>query len=93
MALVFLQQGYSGELPRLTYLTFIDEIYIIAYAPTLGVFGIMLWGSRRYYQALQLESDVGRREALKRLRAFDDVWPAALILLALLMAAVSWFTT
>lgn len=93
LALVFLQQGYSSELPQLPYLSFIDEIYVVAYALTLGAFGLMLWGSRRYYSALQNESEAERKEALRRLDLSDDAWPAAVILVGMVAVTICWFTS
>ena len=92
LTLVFLQQGYSAELPKLPYLTFIDEIYVVAYSLTLGSFGLMLWGCRRYYRALQIESEPERLDALRRLDLSDDAWPAAVILVGMVAVAICWFT-
>ena len=92
LTLVFLQQGYSAELPRLPYLTFIDEIYVVAYSLTLGSFGLMLWGCRRYYRAMQIASELERQEALRQLDLSDDAWPAAVILVGMVAVAVCWVT-
>ena len=92
LTLVFLQQGYSAELPRLPYLTFIDEIYVVAYSLTLGSFGLMLWGCRRYYRAMQISSEPERQQALRQLDLSDDAWPAAVILVGMVAVAVCWIT-
>lgn len=92
LTLVFLQQGYSAELPRLPYLTFIDEIYVVSYALTLGSFGLMLWGCRRYYAAMQIPSEEERNEALRRLDLSDDAWPTAVVLAGMVAVAICWLT-
>lgn len=92
LALVFLQQGYSADLPQLPYLTFIDEVYVVAYSLTIGSFLLMLWGCRRYYRALQIPSEPERQEALRRLDLSDDAWPAAVILVGIVAVAICWFT-
>jgi len=38
LTLVFLQQVYRGELPDLPFLTFFDQVYVIAYVITLFAF-------------------------------------------------------
>ena len=92
LTLVFLQQGYSEELPQLPYLTFIDEIYVVAYGLTLGSFALMLWGCRRYYKALQIPEESERLEELRRLDISDDSWPPAVILVGTVAAVICWFT-
>lgn len=92
LTLVFLQQGYSEDLPQLPYLTFIDEIYVVAYGLTLGSFSLMLWGCRRYYKAMEIEQESERQEALRRLDISDDSWPPAVILVGTVAAVICWFT-
>lgn len=92
LTLVFLQQGYSEELPQLPYLTFIDEIYVVAYGLTLGSFSLMLWGCRRYYKALEISGENERLEELRRLDISDDSWPPAVILVGTVATVICWFT-
>ncbi|MFM9102181.1 MAG: hypothetical protein ACKOPS_12995 [Cyanobium sp.] len=91
LTLVFLQQSSNAELPDLPYLTFIDEVFVVAYLLTLGSFGLMLWGCRRYFKAMQIESEPERKEALRRLDLSDDAWPSAVILVGKVAVAVCWF--
>ncbi|MEB3352994.1 MAG: hypothetical protein VKM34_01970 [Cyanobacteriota bacterium] len=91
LTLVFLQQSSNAELPDLPYLTFIDEVFVVAYLLTLGSFGLMLWGCRRYFKAMQIESEAERKEALRRLDLSDDAWPSAVILVGMVAVAACWF--
>jgi hypothetical protein len=92
LTLVFLQQSYSSELPPLPYLSFIDELYVVAYSLTLLSFLLMLWGCRRYYRALEIEDEDVRRQVLQRLDLSDDSWPAAVLLAGLVSGVICWFS-
>jgi len=92
LTLVFLQQSYSSELPPLPYLSFIDELYVVAYSLTLLSFVLMLWGCRRYYRALEIEDADLRRQVLQRLDLSDDSWPAAVLLVGLVCGVICWFS-
>ena len=92
LTLVFLQQGHDGDLPRLSYLTFLDEVYLICYVLTLGSFVLMLWACRRYYYALEIKDEQQRELELRRLDKSDDYWPTYVILAAIVSIAFSWFT-
>lgn len=92
LTLVFLQQSYSSELPPLPYLSFIDELYVVAYSLTLLSFVLMLWGCRRYYRALEIEDENLRRQVLQRLDLSDDSWPAAVLLVGLVSGVICWFS-
>ncbi|MCP4817091.1 MAG: hypothetical protein GY888_31640, partial [Planctomycetaceae bacterium] len=48
LTLVFLQQTYREELPDLPYLTFLDQVYVIAYVVTLLAFILVIFIGRRY---------------------------------------------
>jgi hypothetical protein len=48
LTLVFLQQSYRSELPSLPFLTFLDQVYVVAYVVTLVAFVLVIWIGRRY---------------------------------------------
>jgi len=50
LTLVFLQQSSNAELPDHPYLTFIDEVFVVAYLLTLGSFGLMHLGMLALFQ-------------------------------------------
>ena len=92
LTLVFLQQSQDSGMPRLPYLTFLDEVYVVAYSLTLGSFLLMLWGCRRYYSALKIEDPVAQKKVLDRLDKSDDYWPAAVILAGMIAISICWFS-
>ena len=92
LTLVFLQQSQDSGIPKLPYLTFLDEVYVVSYTITLGSFLLMLWGCRRYYSALTLEDPILQQRELARLDRSDDYWPAAVILAGMISVTICWFT-
>ena len=92
LTLVFLQQSHNADLPRLSYLTFLDEVYVICYVLTLIAFVLMLWACRRYYAALKIEDPQLQAIEMRRLDKSDDYWPTYVILAGIITITISWFT-
>ena len=92
LSLVFMQQTQETLMPDLPYLTFLDEVYVVSYAITLGSFLLMLWGCRRYYNAMSLDDLTQQAEELERLDQSDDSWPFAVILAGLVSLVICWYT-
>lgn len=92
LTLVFLQQSHAEDTPNLPYLTFLDEIYVVCYVLTLASFLLMIWGCRRYYQAIEIEDLDQRSLALNRLDKSDNYWPSYVILAGLVSLVICWFT-
>ncbi|MFM1797849.1 MAG: hypothetical protein RLZZ117_127 [Cyanobacteriota bacterium] len=92
LTLVFMQQSHDTGLPRLPYLTFLDEVYVVAYILTLISFIMMLWACRRYYKAIQLEDPELRAIELEKLDRSDDYWPTYVILAGIISLTIAWFT-
>jgi hypothetical protein len=93
LTLVFLQQSHNGDLPRLSYMTFLDEVYVICYVLTLSAFVLMLWACRRYYAALKIEDPDLQALEMRRLDKSDDYWPTYVILAGIVSISISWFTS
>jgi Ca2+/Na+ antiporter len=93
LTLVFLQQSYRSALPDLPYLSFLDQVYVVAYMLTLIAFVLVIWIGRRYSE---LESAAGLMEEqqataqLQRLGRIDDVWPVLVVLLGSASIAICW---
>jgi hypothetical protein len=93
LTLVFLQQSHNADLPRLSYMTFLDEVYVICYVLTLSAFVLMLWACRRYYSALKIEDSELQAIEMRRLDKSDDYWPTYVILAGIVSISISWFTS
>lgn len=93
LTLVFLQQSHNGDLPKLSYMTFLDEVYVICYVLTLSAFVLMLWACRRYYAALKIEDPQQQAIEMRRLDKSDDYWPTYVIVAGIISITISWMTS
>jgi hypothetical protein len=92
LTLVFMQRSNDASLPRLPYLTFLDEVYVVAYILTLVSFIIMLWASRRYYIAINIQDPDLQAIELDKLTKCDDYWPTFTILTGIISLIIAWLT-
>lgn len=90
LTLVFLQQAYRDRLPDLPYLTFLDQIYVVAYVVTLLAFVLVIWIGRRYAEAETLADESIKSLMLKRIERLDVIWPLAVVSLGAAAIAVIW---
>ena len=90
LTLVFLQQVYRGELPDLPFLTFLDQVYVIAYVITLFAFVLLVWIGRRYADMESMPSGEARDNLSKRLELLDEVWPLSMVLFCSIAVVTAW---
>lgn len=91
LTLVFLQQVYRGELPDLPFLTFLDQVYVIAYVITLFAFVLLVWIGRRYADMESMPPGEARDNLSKRLEFLDEVWPLSMVLFCSIAVVTSWY--
>lgn len=92
LTLVFLQQTYRDQLPDLPFLTFLDQVYVVAYVVTLAAFVLVLWIGRRY-AVMETMEDPAAKEALQRhLHRLDDTWPLVVVLVGGAAITFCWIT-
>jgi len=87
LTLIFLQQGYQANIPSLSYLTFLDWLYLYAYLISIVVFVLFCWSTNRYNNAdedYKVDTEIGINFVDKRIQT------AAIIVLALLIP-FAWF--
>ncbi len=92
LTLVFLQQTYRDELPQLPFLTFLDQVYVIAYVVTLLAFVLVIWIGRRYHELEQLPKGHDYDVMAQRLHTMDEIWPLTVVALSSVSVALCWFT-
>jgi len=51
LTLIFLQQGYQANIPSLSYLTFLDWLYLYSYVISIVVFILFCWSTNCYNNA------------------------------------------
>ena len=92
LTLVFLQQTYRSDLPVLPFLTFLDQVYVVAYVVTLVAFVLVLWIGRRYAHMEGLEDPEAQAALRGRLEQLDNSWPVVVVIFSSLAIAGAWFT-
>jgi hypothetical protein len=86
LTLVVMQQTYQAELPPLSYLTFLDKLYLYSYLVSIGLFVLFVWGSNVYATA----QDDQRDQAVAKVERADS-WFQVISLGGLLVVAwLSW---
>jgi hypothetical protein len=90
LTLVFLQQSYRDELPALPFLTFIDQVYVVAYIVTLFAFVLVIWIGRRYAAMEILEEGPAREGLRQHLEDLDNSWPLAVVAFSAVAITVCW---
>jgi hypothetical protein len=92
LTLVFLQQTYRAELPQLPFLTFLDQVYVVAYVVTLAAFVMVIWIGRRYADAEILPEGPERERLERQLYRLDELWPLAVVLFSTVAIVSCWLT-
>lgn len=57
LTLIFLQQSYHAELPRLPYTTYLDDLFSCSYIIAMMLFGLFAWGANLYSKTPDSEKD------------------------------------
>jgi len=92
LTLVFLQQTYRNNLPELPFLTFLDQVYVVAYGVTLAAFALVIWIGRRYSAMEHMEDGPAKDALLLKLERLDEIWPLIVIIFGATAIAVCWLT-
>lgn len=92
LTLVFLQQTYRDELPDLPYLTFLDQVYVVAYVVTLLAFVLVIWIGRRYGEIEEMPEGPERQRLEQRLHRLDELWPLTMVVFSTVTIVLSWIT-
>jgi len=87
---VFLQQAYREDLPQLPFLTYLDQVYVVAYVVTLVAFVLVIWIGRRYADMEAMEDGAARDTLQKRLEHLDNSWPLLVVAFGGTAVAVAW---
>jgi hypothetical protein len=92
LTLVFLQQTYRDELPDLPYLTFLDQVYVIAYVVTLLAFILVIFLGRRYGELDEMPAGASRDRKKARLEQLDELWPLTVVIFSSISVIGCWIT-
>ena len=92
LTLVFLQQTYREELPDLPYLTFLDQVYVIAYVVTLLAFILVIFIGRRYGELEEMPEGDAKNRKQRRLEQLDEIWPLTVVIFSSISIFGCWIT-
>ncbi|WP_240789187.1 hypothetical protein [Synechococcus sp. BS56D] len=92
LTLVFLQQTYRDELPQLPFLTFLDQVYVVAYVVTLLAFVLVIWIGRRYNELEAMPEGPQRQALAHRLHTLDELWPLSVVGFTTVSVVLCWLT-
>ena len=92
LTLVFLQQTYRDELPDLPFLTFLDQVYVIAYVVTLLAFILVIFIGRRYGELDEMPEGEARDRKRERLEQLDELWPLTVVIFSSISIFGCWIT-
>jgi hypothetical protein len=90
LTLVFLQQAYRENLPQLPFLTYLDQVYVVAYVVTLVAFVLVIWIGRRYADMEAMEDGPAKESIQARLEHLDNSWPLMVVAFGGTAIAVAW---
>jgi hypothetical protein len=89
LTMIFLQQTYRSEIPPLSYLCFLDWLYLYAYVLSIVFFLLFCWGTYIYTVA-----EEGRAEqVVRRIDKVDSFFQIGAILVLALVVPLAWFFT
>jgi len=49
---MFLQESYHGQLPRMPYTTFLDDLFSFSYVIAMALFVLVTWSAKAYAKPL-----------------------------------------
>ena len=90
LTLVFLQHAYREDLPQLPFLTYLDQVYVVAYVVTLLAFVLVIWIGRRYADMEAMEDGPAKESIQARLGHLDNSWPLMVVMFGGTAIAVAW---
>lgn len=87
LTLIFLQQGYQANLPSLSYLTFLDWLYLYAYFISIAIFILFCWSTNCYNNAdedYKVDTEI-------EINVIDKKIQTVSIIVLILLIPFAWF--
>lgn len=89
LTMIFLQQTYRSEIPPLSYLCFLDWLYLYAYVLSIVFFLLFCWGTYIYTVAEEGRAD----QVVRRIDKVDSFFQIGSILVLAFVVPLAWFLT
>ena len=93
LTLIFLQEGYKSNLPDLSYLTFMDSVYVVAYLTSFMSFGLVLYLEAIKRRASSVQDPDLRRLLLRRELFLEQIWPSLSLSILVGVSLITWLLT
>ena len=75
LTLVFLQLGTNADLPKLSYISFIDQLYLFGYIASIVLFALFVWGSNAYQNSIESQ----REAVMQKINKIDAIYQSIII--------------
>jgi len=75
LTLVFLQLGTNADLPKLSYISFIDQLYLFGYIASIILFALFVWGSNAYETSTESQREV----VMQKINKIDAIYQSIII--------------
>lgn len=75
LTLVFLQLGTNADLPKLSYISFIDQLYLFGYIASIVLFALFVWGSNAYENSIESQ----REAMMQKINKIDVIYQSIII--------------
>ena len=75
LTLVFLQLGTNADLPKLSYVSFLDQLYIFGYIASIILFALFVWGSNAYGNAIESQREI----VMRKINNIDVIYQSIVI--------------
>jgi len=86
LTLIFLQQSYHSSLPKLSYTTFLDDLFSCSYLISMALFALFTWGHNTYSSATEAQKE----QAMKAINRTDLYFQVSSVMLLVVVATISW---
>ena len=75
LTLVFLQLGTNADLPKLSYVSFIDQLYLFGYIASIVLFALFVWGTNAYENSIESQ----REAVMQKINRIDVIYQSIII--------------
>jgi hypothetical protein len=86
LTLIFLQQSYHSQLPKLPYTTYLDDLFSFSYVSSMALFALFTWGANAYSKAPASH----KVEIMKKINMVDGLFQTISISVFIGIATVGW---
>ena len=87
LTLIFLQESYHGQLPRLPYTTLLDDLFSCSYVIAMALFVLFTWSANAYAKT----PESLKEKVMKKIDRVDLVFQKVAAAALISTATIGWF--